>query len=203
MNVLNIQNTTPVDGVAMVKSILAEHLSVTEIFFNEVATELNALADDVVACLQDGNKVLLCGNGGSAADAQHIAAEFVGRFVKDRPSLPSIALTTDTSIITAVGNDYGYDEIFARQVQGLGQKGDILIGISTSGNSGNILRAFEEGSKKGLINVLLSGRDGGKAVKVADKAFVVRHNVTAQIQECHIMLLHTLCSLVEAKMGMN
>ncbi|MBI1362737.1 MAG: SIS domain-containing protein [Proteobacteria bacterium] len=187
----------------MVKDILASHLSVTETFFNEVAAELDAFADDVVACMNSGNKVMLCGNGGSAADAQHIAAEFVGRFVKDRPSLPSIALTTDTSALTAIGNDYGYDEVFSRQVAGLGQKGDILIGISTSGNSKNVIRAFEVAQEKGIMCVLLAGRDGGAAVKYADKAFVVRHNVTAQIQECHIMFLHTMCSLMEAKMGID
>jgi D-sedoheptulose 7-phosphate isomerase len=190
-------------GVAMVKDILASHLSVTETFFNGVATELDALADDVVACLSNGNKILLCGNGGSAADAQHIAAEFVGRFVKDRPSLPAIALTTDTSALTAIGNDYGFDEVFARQTAGLGQMGDILIGISTSGNSKNVIRAFEVAQEKGIMTVLLAGRDGGAAVKLADKAFVVRHDVTAQIQECHIMFLHTLCSLMEAKLGIE
>ena len=191
----------PVNGVEMVQNMTMEHLSVTQAFFKDVAEELDAFATRVAEALMNGNKLLLCGNGGSASDAQHIAAEFVGRFVKDREALPAIAFTTDTSILTAVGNDYGFDEVFSRQAAALVQPGDIFIGISTSGNSTNVMKAFDVAKMRGAECVLLAGREGGKAMTQADTSFVVRHDVTAHIQECHITLLHMLCSLVEAKMG--
>ena len=143
------------------------------------------------------NKLILAGNGGSASDAQHISAELVGRYNFDRPSLPALALTTDTSALTAIGNDYGYDKIFSRQLEGMGQKGDIFIGISTSGNSLNIIEAFITAKEKGITTVALTGRDGGEMAKMADIALVVPSNSTPRIQESHILIGHILCDLIE------
>jgi D-sedoheptulose 7-phosphate isomerase len=147
--------------------------------------------------LQQGGKILLAGNGGSAADAQHIAGEFVSRFAFDRPGLPAIALTTDTSIITAIGNDYGYEKLFARQVQANGNKGDVFIGYSTSGTSPNILRAFEEARKQGLVCIGLTGDRGGPMLELCDYLLEVPSNDTPKIQEGHLVLGHILCGLVE------
>lgn len=160
-----------------------------------VAVEAAAAA--CIACLQGGGKILLAGNGGSAADAQHIAGEFVSRFAFDRPGLPAIALTTDTSILTAIGNDYGYEKLFARQVQAHGNKGDVFIGYSTSGKSPNILRAFEEARAKGIICVGLAGNRGGPMRELCDFLLEVPSSVTPKIQEGHLVLGHILCGLVE------
>jgi len=151
----------------------------------------------------NGKKTMLAGNGGSAADAQHIAAELVGRYGFDRPSLPSLALTTDTSNLTAIGNDYGYDFVFSRQLEGMGQEGDIFIGISTSGNSVNIINAFESAKKKGITTVALTGRDGGKMATIADIALVVPSNSTPRIQESHILVGHILCDIIEKELFGN
>ncbi len=138
-------------AVNMIQSMVDAHIEAVNGFFMKNAEALESLSNEVATCLKNGGKVLLCGNGGSASDAQHIAAEFVGRFVKDRRALASIALTTDTSILTAVGNDYGYDEVFSRQVEGLGREGDVLVAISTSGNSGNIIKAVQSAHDMGII----------------------------------------------------
>lgn len=150
-----------------------------------------------IACLQGGGKILLAGNGGSAADAQHIAGEFVSRFAFDRPGLPVIALTTDTSIMTAIGNDYGYEKLFARQVQAHGQKGDVFIGYSTSGKSPNVLLAFKEARAKGLVCVGLTGNRGGPMGLLCDHLLEVPSADTPKIQEGHLVLGHILCGLVE------
>jgi D-sedoheptulose 7-phosphate isomerase len=147
-----------------------------------------------------GNKTMLAGNGGSAADSQHIAGEFVSRFNFDRPGIPSIALTTDTSIITAIGNDYGYEKLFERQIQAMGNKGDVFIGISTSGNSPNILKGLEECKKKGIIAIGLTGMSGGKMADLCDICLKVPSNETPRIQEVHILIGHILCSIVEEEM---
>jgi D-sedoheptulose 7-phosphate isomerase len=160
-----------------------------------VAVEAAAAA--CIACLQGGGKILLAGNGGSAADAQHIAGEFVSRFAFDRPALPAIALTTDTSILTAIGNDYGYERLFARQVQAHGNKGDVFIGYSTSGKSPNILRAFEEARARGLTCVGLTGNRGGPMRELCDFLLEVPSADTPKIQEGHLVLGHILCGLVE------
>lgn len=155
------------------------------------------------ACVQvyrSGRKTLLAGNGGSAADAQHIAAELVGRYGFDRPSLPSLALTTDTSNLTAIGNDYGYDRVFSRQLEGMAQEGDLFIGISTSGNSPNVINAFESAKAKGVTTVALVGRDGGKMAAMADFAIVVPSNATPRIQESHILIGHILCDIIEKEL---
>ena len=147
--------------------------------------------------LLSGNKIMFCGNGGSAADAQHLAAELIGRFQKERRSLASIALTTDTSILTAVANDYGYDEVFARQVEGLGRSGDVLIGISTSGNSANVVKAALKARDTGMHTIAFTGEGGGKLKDICDITFAVPSKVTARIQEMHIMVGHIICELVE------
>jgi len=154
----------------------------------------------MVECLRDGGKIMACGNGGSAADAQHFAAELIGRFERERQELAAIALTTDTSILTAVGNDYSYDEIFSKQVRGLGKKGDILIGISTSGNSKNVIKAIEAAKKMGIKIIALTGNGGGKIGSLLDKDDIhlcVPSTRTARIQETHLVLLHALCDGVD------
>lgn len=149
--------------------------------------------------LQRGNRILLAGNGGSAADSQHIAAEFVSRFAYDRPGLPAIALTTDTSMLTAIGNDYGYEHVFARQLEANGREGDVFIGISTSGNSLNVLRAVEKAKAKGITTVALCGR-GGKLGEICDHALRVPSSETPRIQESHILIGHIICALCERAM---
>ena len=150
--------------------------------------------------LRNGNKVLVCGNGGSAADAQHFAAELIGRFEKDRAPLPALALTTDTSILSAVGNDYGFDTVFERQVKGLGIKGDVLVGISTSGNSPNVSRAVSQAKAQGLHTIGLLGNDGGKIGTMVETAVIVPHAVTARIQEVHVFILHYWASVIEREL---
>lgn len=150
-----------------------------------------------IDCMNQGGKILLAGNGGSAADAQHIAGEFVSRFAFDRPGMSAFALTTDTSILTAIGNDYGYEKLFSRQVQSHGNKGDIFIGYSTSGKSPNILRAFEEARARGLITIGLTGNRGGTMRELCDHLLEVPSADTPKIQEGHLVLGHILCGLVE------
>ena len=158
---------------------------------------IQLMAERCKEALKAGNQVLFCGNGGSAADAQHLAAELIGRFQKERRSLASIALTTDTSILTAVANDYGYDEVFARQVEGLGRSGDVLIGISTSGNSANVVKAALKARDTGMHTIAFTGEGGGKLKDICDITFAVPSKVTARIQEMHIMVGHIICELVE------
>lgn len=169
------------------------------IYNNDVLLEkIVQVAQACVAIYKNStNKTILAGNGGSAADAQHIAAELVGRYGFDRPSLPSLALTTDTSNLTAIGNDYGYDKVFSRQLEGMGQSGDIFIGISTSGNSQNIINAFDVAKQKGITTVALVGRDGGEMAKMADMAIVVPSESTPRIQESHILIGHIICDIIE------
>ncbi|MCR4305430.1 MAG: D-sedoheptulose 7-phosphate isomerase [Gallionella sp.] len=158
---------------------------------------LEVAAGSCIECLQRGGKVLLAGNGGSAADAQHIAGELVSRFAFDRPGLPAIALTTDSSILTAIGNDYGYEKLFARQVQAHGNKGDVFIGYSTSGKSPNILRAFEEARSRNLVCIGLTGNRGGPMRVLCDHLLEVPSEDTPKIQEGHLVLGHILCGLIE------
>ena len=163
----------------------------------------DAVAQGVLAmaqCLQSGGKVMACGNGGSAADAQHFAAELIGRFERERQELAAIALTTDSSILTAVGNDYSYDEVFSKQVRGLGKKGDVLLAISTSGNSKNVVKAIEAAKKIGIKIIALTGNGGGKIATLLDKEDIhlcAPSTRTARIQETHLVLLHGLCDGVD------
>ncbi len=161
---------------------------------NDVLMEI---AERCNEALQSGKKILLCGNGGSAADSQHIAAEIVGRFQKERHAMPALALTTDTSILTAVGNDYGFDQVYSRQIEGLGNMGDVLIAYSTSGNSENIIRAVEAARGKRMHTIGFLGKDGGKLKDLCDISFVVPHDVTARIQEMHLLAGHIVCELLE------
>lgn len=158
------------------------------------------VAKACVDVYRHGKKTMLAGNGGSAADAQHIAAELVGRYGFDRPSIPSLALTTDTSSLTAIGNDYGYDKVFSRQLEGMAQEGDLFIGISTSGNSQNIINAFESAKDRGVATVALVGRDGGKMAAMADYAIIIPSNTTPRIQESHILIGHILCDIIEKEL---
>jgi D-sedoheptulose 7-phosphate isomerase len=155
------------------------------------------VVDVLAAAFRDGRRVLVFGNGGSASDAQHFAAEFVGRFQRERRAVAAIALTTDTSILTAVANDYGFDRVFARQVEALGERGDVAIGITTSGESKNIVEAFAAARARGLTTVAVTGRDGGDAGKMADVHLNVADRSTARVQEVHRTLLHVICQLVE------
>ena len=160
---------------------------------------IEEIASQMSETIKRGKKIMLCGNGGSAADAQHIATEFIVRFRGDfnRRALPAIALTTNTSLLTACANDYGYDEVFKRQVEGLGNEGDLLIGISTSGNSPNVFKALEYANEQNINTVLLAGRDGGKIAKIARYSIIIPHEDTARIQEAHITVGHILCRLTE------
>lgn len=164
---------------------------------------IDVIVEVAKACVEvyrKGKKTLLAGNGGSAADAQHIAAELVGRYGFDRPSIPSLALTTDTSNLTAIGNDYGYDKVFSRQLEGMAQEGDLFIGISTSGNSQNIINAFESAKDRGVTTVALVGRDGGKMAQMADFAIIIPSSATPRIQESHILIGHILCDIIEKEL---
>ncbi len=157
-------------------------------------------ASQIAECFNSGGKLFLVGNGGSAADAQHIAAEFVNRFVIERPPLPAIALSTDTSILTSIGNDYAFDEIFSKQIKALGKEGDLLLAISTSGGSPNVIKAAQTARTMGITCVALTGKNGGELAGVADRCLNVNDNVTERIQEVHITICHILCELVDHKL---
>ena len=163
----------------------------------EMAPELAAIAGVCAEALRNGSKIMFCGNGGSAADAQHLAAELVGRYKLERAAMNALALTVDTSILTAVGNDYGYEEIFRRQVEGLGCEGDVLVGLSTSGNSRNVVVAMELAKSKGIATVAFTGRAGGRMAEMADYAIRVPSDATNHIQEMHIACGHLVCELAE------
>jgi len=165
--------------------------------------QLAKAADLIEQCLHGGNKLLVCGNGGSAADASHFATEFVVRFMKDRPAYPAICLTGDGGLLTAAGNDYGFDEIFARQVAAFGLPGDLLICLTTSGKSRNVERALEEAKARKLKTIAFLGRDGGSTIGMADVDLLVRGDLTARIQEAHQLLLHVLCETVESRLALK
>lgn len=154
-----------------------------------------------IEALKNGNKILLAGNGGSAADSQHFAAELVGRFKMERKGLPAIALTTDSSNLTSIGNDYGFDKVFSRQVEALGEEGDVFIGISTSGNSKNIIEAVLEAKNRGVKTIGLLGRNGGELAKICDLSIVIPYENTARVQEIHIMTIHLMCEFIEKELA--
>ena len=168
-----------------------------------VGVDVERAGRAIGAALRRARKVMFCGNGGSAADSQHLAAEFTGRFVNDRQPLAGLALSTDSSALTCISNDYGYEHVFTRQVQALGASGDCLVGISTSGNSSNIVNAFEYARGAGITTIGLLGRDGGKLLPLSDIAIVIPSDVTARIQEAHIMIGHTLCEMAEDAMELT
>ena len=182
----------------IIQQRLSDHLEVLQkLMASDLPEKLEKCAKIVEQALAEGHKVLFCGNGGSAADSQHLAAEFVGRFQKERKGLPAVALTVDTSILTAIANDYGYETVFARQVQALGEAGDVLIGISTSGNSRNVLLAVEEAKTKGITCIGMTAEGGGKMAEECDICLAVPAKVTARAQEMHILMGHILCELVD------
>jgi D-sedoheptulose 7-phosphate isomerase len=181
---------------------LDEHLQLMQILGNLDGPVLNA-GRRLAGALSAGGKIMFCGNGGSAADSQHLASELTGRFIKDRRPLAGLALTTDSSALTCIGNDYSFDDVFTRQVQGLGRAGDALIGISTSGNSANVLRAVEAAKTMGIYTLGLLGRDGGKLGTLCDDSIIVPHAITARIQEAHLLIGHTLCGLIEAELDVG
>ena len=175
-----------------------ESVQLKRAFFAREMDHVLAQAEDMAERLKRGGRILVCGNGGSAADAQHLAAELSGRYLKERRALAGLALTTDTSALTAIGNDYGFDQIFSRQVEALGRPGDLLIGISTSGNSPNIIRAVASAKGLGLRTLGLLGREGGQLATLMDDALVVPSPVTARIQEIHQMVYHFWCEALDA-----
>lgn len=177
--------------------ILKESIQVKEEIIKSQVDKIVEIAQLLIDCLKNGNKIILFGNGGSAADSQHIAAELVGRFQKERSGLPALALTTNTSIITAIANDYGYDQIFSKQLEALAKKGDVVVGISTSGNADNVIKGLNKAKELGLKTIGLTGCDGGGLAKIVDLSLVVSSRVTARIQESHIAIGHVICDLVE------
>lgn len=190
------------DCTAVIDARLRAHLETLAAVEKDekLKTVIRKAVEAVTDCFRSGGRVYFCGNGGSAADAQHLAAEFSGRFYFDRPVLPADALHCNTSYLTAVGNDYGYDMIFARLISGLGQKGDILVGLSTSGNSENILKAFEVCREKGVRTIAMTGATGGKMKEMADLLINIPSTDTPRIQEAHITVGHIICELVEQAM---
>lgn len=183
----------------LIEKTVQDSIAAKTAFFSKHTDQIQACARQITQALTNDRKILLFGNGGSAADCQHIAAEFINRFQMERRPLPAIALTTDTSVITSIGNDYSYDDIFLKQIQALGKKGDIALGISTSGNSPNVVKAMSAAKEKGLVTIGFSGT-GGRLKELSSTAFCVESPVTARIQEVHILLAHILCDLVERKL---
>ena len=173
-----------------------EHIKVANLVL-ELAPVIEDASEMVISTIKSSNRIYLFGNGGSAADAQHIAAEFTGRYVKERKGLPAIALTTDTSAITAISNDYGFDYIFERQIQALAHKGDLLIGISTSGNSANVIKALKYGQTIGCKTLALTGLGGGSAANYCDINIAINSKVTARVQEMHILIGHIICKAID------
>ena len=191
------------DSRRLIEHFVTESLRVKSEFFQNNATLIADTAEKMAQALRDGRKILLFGNGGSAADAQHIAAEFVGRFIPDRMPLAALSLATDSSALTSLGNDYGFNAVFSRQVQALGNTGDIAIGISTSGNSPNVLEAMDVARTKGLLTIGFTGESGGKMNGRTDVLFRVPSGMTPRIQETHITLGHVLCELIDRELFPN
>jgi D-sedoheptulose 7-phosphate isomerase len=183
-----------------IKDILLESIQVKEEILRNQIEQIVEIAQLMIDCLRKGGKVIVFGNGGSASDSQHIAAELVGRFKKDRSALAGIALTTNTSILTSLANDYGYDVVFSRQVEALGKKNDVVLGISTSGKAKNVALGIKQAKKMGIKTVALSGGDGGDIVKLADVSLVVPSKITARIQEAHITIAHIICEMIEQEL---
>jgi len=183
-----------------IKDILLESIQVKEEILRNQVGQIVGIAQIIIDCLKKGGKVIVFGNGGSASDSQHIAAELVGRFKKDRSALDGIALTTNTSVLTSLANDYGYDVVFSRQIEALGKKNDVAIGISTSGKAKNVAMGIKQAKKMGIKTVALSGGDGGEIVKLADVSLLIPSLITARIQEAHITVAHIICELIEQEL---
>ena len=187
----------------IIKSIFQESIRVKEETLKENLSLIIKSVEEIVKVFENNGKLFFMGNGGSSADSQHIAAEFIGRFQKERRALPAIALTTDSSILTALGNDYGFDIIFARQLEGLGQKGDLVVAISTSGNSKNVIEGVKKAKELGIKSIALTGCGGGQLVGLCDINLIVPSNITARIQESHSCIAHAICELVENQLFSN
>jgi D-sedoheptulose 7-phosphate isomerase len=188
------------DSITDIQEIFSDSIATKQQAAESITPAIARAAEQLISCLQNGHKVLTCGNGGSAADAQHFSSELLNRFEQERPALAAIALTTDSSTITSIANDYHFDQVFAKQVMALGQPGDILLGISTSGNSGNIVAAVEAAHKKQMHAIILSGRDGGKLatlIQESDTEIRVPARRTARVQEVHLLVIHCLCELID------
>jgi D-sedoheptulose 7-phosphate isomerase len=184
----------------LIKKHILEHTATLD-SIRQLDGSIEKVADLFIHCLENNRTIFWCGNGGSASDSQHLAGELVGRFVGERKPLKSISLTADSAVMTCIVNDYGYEHIFSRQVEALGSKGDVLVGISTSGNSKNVLNALEVANNNGLSTIGLLGRDGGEAANIVNQSIIVSSDVTARIQEMHILIGHILCDLIEE--GLN
>ncbi|OGX34594.1 MAG: phosphoheptose isomerase [Omnitrophica WOR_2 bacterium RIFCSPHIGHO2_02_FULL_52_10] len=180
-----------------VEEIFEESIQVKRAALRQNKDAMLAAVNMLSGALKKGRKIIFFGNGGSAADSQHIAAEFIGRFQKERRALAAIALTTDTSVLTALGNDYGFDILFSRQIEGIGQKGDVAFGISTSGNSANVIEGVKKARRMGLKTISMTGNSGGKLARLTDISLIVPAKNTARIQESHICMAHAICELVE------
>lgn len=180
-----------------IETHFARHIELTRTVAEQLSESIEATARLLIGALENGHTLFLCGNGGSAADAQHIATEITGRFMRERRAMAAIALTTDTSALTAIGNDFGFEQIFARQVEGLARTGDILIGLTTSGNSPNVLEALRAAEERGCVSVILTGRDGGRARDLANHTIIIPSDYTPFIQEMHITIAHILCELID------
>jgi len=184
------------------KNLMISKATILSDLLTELETfDLDPLGKIFTEVLQTGNSIFWCGNGGSAAESSHLATELLGRFKNNRIPYPSISLNADTTLITCIANDFGYDEIYARQLEGLGKSGDLLVALSTSGQSANILRVLEEAKKLGVTSIALLGKSGGPALKLADYSVVVKSEETARIQEVHLLIGHTLCEYAEMKLG--
>jgi D-sedoheptulose 7-phosphate isomerase len=181
----------------IIKNILSESIEIKEKFINENISSIILASQKIAQSFTNDGKLMICGNGGSAADAQHIAGEFVNRLLIERPPLPAIALTTDTSVITSIGNDYSFNEIFSKQIKAIGVEGDVLLAISTSGNSDNILEAVKAAKDHNIFTIGLIGGDGGKLGRKADLSLIVKGRIPPRIQETHILVVHMICQLVD------
>ena len=186
------------NNLELLRNALNDHQAVMK-QLESLLPQIDKVGQVMRECLQRGNKILLMGNGGSAADSQHIAAEIVGRYKRERRGLPAIALTTDTSILTAVGNDYGFEYVFSRQVEALCDPQDVVVGISTSGNSGNVVKAIEAAKQIGAITVLFSGNTGGKLAGMCDYSLIMPSKETARIQEAHLFIAHSVCEIMDVE----
>ena len=191
------------DNLQNIRSQLDESSRIKTLIKEQYSEAILETAEIMIKSLKSGGKLLICGNGGSAADSQHFAAELIGRFLREREPLAAIALTTDTSILTAVGNDYSYDDIFKKQVQALGSSKDVLIGLSTSGNSINVLNAFEAAKEKGMITIGLTGKGGGQIAVESDHSLIIPADTSGRIQEAHITIIHIWCDLIESTLFPN
>ena len=188
------------------KKLIKKHISEHRVTLDSIADldeSIEKVADLLIQCLKNDGTIFWCGNGGSASDSQHLAGELVGRFVGERRPLKSIALTADSAVMTCIINDYGYEHIFSRQVEALGSEGDVLVGITTSGNSQNVLYAFKVAEHKGMTTIGLLGKGGGKATSMVKQSIVVSSNSTARIQEMHILIGHILCDLIEEGLSLK